>query len=243
MISHGRITQSVTRFVWANGVLMVQGEFKQVFPTVMMERTLDDVLPLNDRLRQIVLDRERTTEGLKASNVGGWHSSADLLDWAEPEIKVLESAIMAAGRDITATMLPPGIDGDIEVKVYGGCWANVIRDGGYNKIHNHPGAVWSGCYYVCMGEPEPQPDFNGWIEFQDPRPGNIHGGKERINPEPGLLLMWPGWLNHFVNPFKGSGDRISIAFNLEAEVVAAKAAAPKPVPASIRQAVAAGIAR
>ncbi len=220
---------------------MGQDELKQLFPTVMMQRTLGDVLPLNDRLRDIVLGREKSSEGLKASNVGGWHSTADLLEWAEPEIKVFDDAIMAAGRDLTTSMLPPGVEGDAEVTLFGGCWANVTRDGGYNKIHNHPGAVWSGCYYVCTGEPAAQPDFNGWIEFQDPRPGNIHGGKERICPEAGLLLMWPAWLNHFVNPFCGKGERISIAFNLQAEIVAAKPAAPKPVPASIRQAVAAGI--
>tara|TARA_Y100001936_G_scaffold251268_1_gene306643 strand:- start:1786 stop:2454 length:669 start_codon:yes stop_codon:yes gene_type:complete len=222
---------------------MNQGDLRQVFPTVMMQRTLPDVQQLNDRLRDIVLERERISDGLTASNVGGWHSSADLLEWAEPEVRVLETAIMEAGRDMTASMLPPGIEGEIDVKLFGGCWANVIRDGGYNKIHNHPGAVWSGCYYVCIGEPEPEPDFNGWIEFQDPRPGNLHGGKERICPESGLLLLWPGWLNHFVNPFIGKGERISIAFNLEAEVVAAKPAAPKPAPASIRQAVAATVAR
>lgn len=222
---------------------MAQSELTQVFPTVMMRRILTNVMPLNDRLRDIVLDRERSSEGLKASNVGGWHSSADLLEWAEPEIKTLETEIMAAGRDMTTSMLPPGIEGDADVKVFGGCWANVMRNGGYNKIHNHPGAVWSGCYYVCTGKPAPQPDFNGWIEFQDPRPGNIHGGKERICPEAGLLLLWPAWLNHFVNPFSGEGERISIAFNLDAEVVAAKPAAPKPAPASIRQAVVATVGR
>ena len=232
--SGGRCDSSYT-------VLMMQGELKQVFPTVMMQRTLDDVVPLNHRLCEIVLDRERSSEGLKVSNVGGWHSSVDLLEWAEPEIKVLEAKIMAAGREYTSSMLPPGIEGEAEVKVYGGCWANVMRDGGYNKIHNHPGAVWSGCYYVSTGKPTPQPDYNGWIDFQDPRPGNIHGGKARICPESGLLLMWPVWLNHYVNPFSGKGERISIAFNLDAEVVAAKPAAPKPLPASIRQAVAASI--
>ena len=35
----------------------------------------------------------------------------------------------------------------------------------------------------------------------------------------GLLLMFPSWLNHFVNPFMGGGERISIAFNLDAEVI------------------------
>jgi hypothetical protein len=35
----------------------MQGELKQISPTVMMRRTLDDVVPLNERLCEIVLDR------------------------------------------------------------------------------------------------------------------------------------------------------------------------------------------
>ena len=53
--------------------------------------------------------------------------------------------------------------------------------------------------------------------------------------------MWPAWLNHYVNPFSGKGERISITCNLDNKVVAAKPTAPKPLPASIRQAVAASI--
>jgi uncharacterized protein (TIGR02466 family) len=119
---------------------------------------------------------------------------------------------------MTASSIPPDLGGEITCRFYGGCWANVLRDGGYNKIHNHAGAVWSGSYYVGVGEPDAEPQYNGWIEFQDPRPANIHGGKERIKPEPGLLLMFPSWLNHYVNPFHGKGERISIAFNLSAHV-------------------------
>jgi hypothetical protein len=79
--------------------------------------------------------------------------------------------------------------------------------------------VWSGCYYVTIGDPDPQPAHNGWIEFQDPRPANIHGHKEKVRPEPGLLLLFPAWLNHYVNPYRGRGERISIAFNFDVEVV------------------------
>ena len=168
------MTKSGGRCDSSNTVLIIQGELTQVFPTIMVQRTLDDVVPLNDRLYEIVLGRERSSEGLKASNAGGWHSSADLLEWAEPEIKVLEAKIMAVGREYTSRMLLSGIEGEAEVKVYGGCWANIMRDGGYKKFHNHQGAVWSGCYHVSTGKPTPQPDYNGWIEFQDPRPGNIH---------------------------------------------------------------------
>ena len=99
-----------------------------------------------------------------------------------------------------------------------------------NKIHNHPGAVWSGRYFVSTGGLAPGPDSNGCIEFQDPRPGNIHGGKGDVQPELGLLLLFPSRLNHFVNPYHGTGERISIAFNLDAEIIPRRRAATVMMP-------------
>lgn len=202
-------------------------ELQQIFPTFLLRRRLDAVKPLNARLRDIVLARERELgAGVGASNIGGWHSPADLMDWDFPEIRTLMGALLETGAELTRALTPPQYEGEVRVSFYGGCWANVLRHGGYNRIHNHPGAVWSGCYYVSVGEPVAEPPYNGWIEFQDPRPGNLHGGKERVEPEEGLLLMFPSWLNHFVNPFMGQGERISIAFNLDAEVIP-RAAMPK----------------
>ena len=207
-----------------------QGELDTIFPTVLLRRRLDAVARLNGRLREIVLEREAADPGIVASNVGGWHSKADLHEWAYPEIRQMTAAFLEAGRDLTQNMLPPGIDGEIDISFYGGCWANVVRDGGYSKIHNHPGAVWSGTYYVSIGEPDPGPDSNGCIEFQDPRPGNIHASGKLVPPEPGLLLLFPSWLNHFVNPFRGKGERISIAFNLDAEVIPRRTAPTVAIP-------------
>ncbi len=199
-------------------------ELQQIFPTVLLRRKLKAVAPMNARLREIVLQREKQQgASIGASNIGGWHSSPDLMEWDFPEIKLLIQALLETGAELTRTLTPAGFDGEVRVSFYGGCWANVLRHGGYNRIHNHPGAVWSGCYYVSCGETVAEPPANGWIEFQDPRPGNIHGGKERVEPEEGLLLIFPSWLNHFVNPFMGGGERISIAFNLDAELV------PRPV--------------
>jgi len=209
----------------------VPSEITQIFPTVLMRQRLDDVAPLNDRLREIILDVESRDPGVSASNVGAWHSRADLHEWDHPEVATLMAAIYAAGREMTAAALPPGAAGTVRVRLYGGCWANVLRDGGYNRIHNHPGAVWSGCYYVATGRAAPEPTQNGWIEFQDPRPGNLHGGKEAVKPEAGVLLMFPSWLNHFVNPFRGEGERISIAFNLDAEFLPAGVTPRQAAPA------------
>ena len=86
-------------------------------------------------------------------------------------------------------------------------------------MHNHPGAVWSAVYYVASGDPYPDQPGNGNFEFMDPRPGNLHGGKEIIRPEPGLLMIFPAWLNHYVNAYHGDGERISIAWNMTVEIV------------------------
>jgi uncharacterized protein (TIGR02466 family) len=197
--------------------LNVATGIQQIFPTFLMRRNLEKAKPLNARLRQIVLEMEiKQDGGNNSSNVGGWHSSPDLMEWDYDEIRDLNRVVLETGADLACSMMPGSYEGDCQIKYYGGCWANLLRHGGYNRIHNHPGAVFSGCYYVSCGEPVNNPMYNGWIEFQDPRPGNIYGGKERVEPEEGLLLMFPSWLNHFVNPFMGGGERISIAFNLEA---------------------------
>lgn len=194
-------------------------ELTSLFPTVLLRRRFPDAQKKNVRLREIVLEHEKSDPGVGHSNVGGWHSSADLWDWPEPEMRELCAWVTRAAEDLTGTVVPVQPGDSIRAVPYGGAWANLLRDGGYNKVHNHPGAVWSAVYYVSTGTPAAHPPGNGCFEFMDPRPGNIHGGKEILPPEAGLLLMFPAWLYHYVNPFHGTGERISLAFNMNAEIM------------------------
>ncbi|MBU6172972.1 MAG: hypothetical protein KGQ60_04175, partial [Planctomycetes bacterium] len=98
-------------------------------------------------------------------------------------------------------------------------WANVSQRGHYHRMHNHPGSAWSGCYYV-HGTSNPN-SLAGTLELYDPRPftemvdvpGKPYGQRIVIRPEPGLLILFPGWLYHFVHPVDSDEPRISIAFN------------------------------
>jgi Putative 2OG-Fe(II) oxygenase len=45
-------------------------------------------------------------------------------------------------------------------------------------------------------------------------PGEPFGQKLVIKPEPGMIVIFPSWMYHFVNPFHGDGERISVAFNV-----------------------------
>ena len=43
---------------------------------------------------------------------------------------------------------------------------------------------------------------------------NTAGSTVEFTPRPGLIMLFPSWLQHQVRPYWGQGERISIAFNL-----------------------------
>lgn len=194
------------------------------FPTPILRKRFD-AAAVNDGLKRVILAREQAEAGVVRSLIGGWHSKEDLLDWKEPEVAPIRGWIAQSIQEMTSfAMTDLASAGRLNVDLDGGAWANVVRHGSYHKIHNHPDCDWSGVYYVAVGTPDPAgPAENGMIEFLDPRMGATIptlGGpgalpKLRVAPETGLMLIFPSWLYHYVNTFHGTGERISIAFNVK----------------------------
>ena len=48
-------------------------------------------------------------------------------------------------------------------------WANVNQQGDFNTVHTHPGATWSGVYYVDHGEAEAEAE-GAALQLSDPCP-------------------------------------------------------------------------
>ncbi len=199
------------------------GNVLLTFATPILKRSFGGADSVNQGLTRIILEKEKTMPSAGRSNVGGWHSNDDFFEWPYPEIATFRGWVGEAVGEITNADLEGKIDGNRNVQMDGGAWVNLCRDGGYNKIHNHPGCTWSGVYYVSVGIPDPDaPPDAGKIEFLDPRMGATETGltgpdavpKLRIEPEPGTMVIFPSWLYHYVNPFRGGGERISIAFNV-----------------------------
>ena len=172
-------------------------------------------------LRNIILEKEKTSPGVQRSLVGGWHSDLDLLDWPHDEMVELKKRI----TDVTREMSQLGLQerkGENSGNVVITCWANVSRNGHFHRIHTHPSSSWSGVYYVSTGERDHSRAENGLIEMIDPRlgvemvpaPGDPYGEKITFDPEVGMMIVFPSWLQHFVDPFFVDGERISIAFNV-----------------------------
>lgn len=181
---------------------------RRAFATPILERVFADAAAVNRGLARAILARERREPGLVVSNVGGWHSQPDLLEWPEPEIGVLKRWMREA--------VGPLLDAR-DAALSAQAWAVVHRRGSWSASHVHPYNHWSGVYYVRIG-----PGEGGHVVFTDPRPaaaalpipGHRFGADHPVRPRAGLLLVFPSWLAHSVTPYHGRGPRISIAFNL-----------------------------
>jgi uncharacterized protein (TIGR02466 family) len=175
---------------------------------------------LNAELRDVILQKEKSDEGLARSNVGGWHSKPDLFLWGADCVRVLQDRVTTSALDMTRLVTTS--TGSQKVNLQLDCWANVSRRGQYNMVHDHPGAMWSGVYYVSGGSPDDNDPSNGKLELLDPRAGvnmlrleqGLFGGRYLVDAMPGLMVLFPSWLKHMVHPFSGSGERISISFNV-----------------------------
>jgi len=192
------------------------------FGVPVMIHMVPGAAAVNDGLKRAILAREQASAGKSKSNAGGWHSEETLWTWPEPEIGVWRGWVDGAVQRMCR--LPARADpGAVKLAYRASAWANVNRDGNYNTLHVHAGSHWSVVYCVAMGEPEPGHPFNGRLELRDPRPGAVHGrlpgflfGRGiTVDPKPGLIVVFPAWLEHWVHPFHGAGERISIAVNID----------------------------
>ena len=146
--------------------------------TPIFDRKWTETAELNKRLRDIILEREGGDQGVRKSVAGGWHSTEDLLSWPHPKMQQLVDMIKQAVIELF------GVTSGLEAGKFHGdatfiAWANVLRKGGYNKVHTHPGCVWSGVYYVSIDDDVTSLANQGQIEFHDPRPGGGDGTDPR----------------------------------------------------------------
>jgi len=196
----------------------VQIEVTSAFPTLVGRFRVPDADSMNHELQAFILAEEGRYGSLGRSNIGGWHSQTDFLDRSEPAVEALSNWITWAVRQmIEAAAGPRSFEGALSSTA----WATICRTNAYHAPHSHPDSAWSGVYYVHGGSQEPGRPLSGVLEFLDPRagveavtaPGDPYGEPFRIQPEDGLLVIFPSWLYHWVHPYAGRTPRIAVSFN------------------------------
>lgn len=192
--------------------------FRLLWPVLFLERTLPGHEYANLELERLVLERETENQSLTTEYLG-----ENLLALENPAIDWLRQCAHKSAIDYCRRA---GMDYPIDWSLQ--AWASVNRLGDYHDPHNHPHAYLSGTYYVRVPESRAplrnRADVRpGCITFYDPRSavnmGAIKGDPQiesefTVSPRPGMILVWPAFLMHYVHPNLSEELRISISFNL-----------------------------
>jgi uncharacterized protein (TIGR02466 family) len=195
-------------------------QLELIFPHPFLRYVWRDSAELNAELRRRILAEENSAPGRGRSNIGGWHSEVGQLEFCgEAGKALLDRCVQMANYASDQVFRGYGR----QPKPFGWimqAWVNVNRQGDFNRPHTHPGSTWSGTYYVDTGMAEGVEDATP-LSLWDPCQGRANTffpitvpEMIYIVPEPGLMVLFPSYIPHMVNPHKGAETRISIAFNL-----------------------------
>lgn len=182
-----------------------------LFPTRVWQAQLDALEPYFEAwVSRVLALRAADPEPAGRTVRQGWNSKGFTL-LEQPEFAPLREAIRAACT-LALTEMGQG-ERPFELQ----SWVNLHDRGGFNFLHMHEGSLLSGSFYLKV------PAGSGDFVFRDPRPGVLHnfvkGGVPNghadvhLTPSAGLVVLFPCWMEHYVETHEDDAPRITIAFN------------------------------
>jgi uncharacterized protein (TIGR02466 family) len=200
-----------------------------LFSTPVAVFDLPDMEPINQELAERFLEEEKTVPSWRRANIGGWHSAPNLSQRPEPCFRAVmrhivdQLAHMVGGLVMAET--PEGAEPPPMPRFRYGLtsWAMVLRQGDYVITHDHGDSHWSIAYYVDAGDDAPAP--SGHLVFLDPRRSGrtipelpLFESNFELAARTSALVVFPGWLQHYVHPYRGTRPRICISCNITMDV-------------------------
>ena len=184
------------------------------FPTpIWYEHTSVNVEPIRSKCLELQL---QGFDNRVKSNRGGWQSR-DIFLHEFAEFNELVSQLQVSIDAVFKTI-------NSESGWYlDNAWININQRGDHNVRHFHPNCTLSGTFYVGTDE------LSGKIKFFEhhlrdhypirPLNSNLFYNDVTYTPKNGMLVLFPSWLAHEVEPSNSNFDRISISFNVKQNVI------------------------
>ena len=200
-----------------------------LWPTPVLSRLLTD----NELLEKLI-----------AIDAGSDSTPIDLATSDDPAIRrlhdIIASAVAAYFKTVDADPAPSW---RVQARF------NRLPYGASQGLKNSPNAFLRGVYYLrtpsvsdnlhMRGDTRP-----GHLTLYDPRPGinmlSIKGDPYReqamtVEPQPGLLLLWPGFVNDFRHPNLARDSQLSVDFEVVADTEGGSHASQMPWDGNIEE--------
>lgn len=187
---------------------MHQAEFIELWPSPFLIVPVPDCEQPNERLRELALSH--LPDGVFAIE-------DPAVDWLRVHLS------HGISQYLSVANLSSKVDWRVRARF------EVLTRGDYRSLSNRPGWSLAGVYIVRSPEQSEQAvsrdDLSpGSISFYDPRGGmnmnairgdpyNIY--EQTLNLEPGLLVLWPGLVKHFVHPIFTQEPAIRVNFDID----------------------------
>ncbi len=139
----------------------------------------------------------------------GSQTPRDLADYPDPPIRALFAAIDPPIRCHIAAIGAGG-----QNYGFGGAWSVRLNSSGFHINHVHPEGWLSSAFYVRL--PAGLQGQEGWLKFGEPGPPTAPPlpAEHLVQPQPGLLVLFPSYMWHGTVPFSSAGQRLTCAFDI-----------------------------
>jgi uncharacterized protein (TIGR02466 family) len=192
-----------------------------LFATPVSMYDLPSMDEINRDLTARLVAESASLPSVHRSNVGGWHSQ-NLAGRPEACFRNLLQCIVTRVRETVEGLAQERGQGLPAMRIGVHAWAMVMRNGDYTIPHDHSEVHWATVYYADAGDADEGVDpASGLLALVDPR----HGGRQMpglellgttftVLPRTGRLVVFPGWLLHYVHAYRGQRPRVSISCNV-----------------------------
>ena len=189
----------------------------KLFPTDVYVR--EDCEIDNKKLSKIILEKEKTEASKNISCVGGWQSEKNL-----HKDEKFSEILKEVGLCFQETIFEQTNYKKELATLIKGMWVNVNRYRDYNLTHEHGESEWSFVYYVkvpknsgnlVLVDPRVRRRNNAIKEFIENHANPFTHDIFKVQPPQGSLILFPAWLEHYVEYNSSKQPRISISGNVE----------------------------
>ena len=200
------------RPVWPEG-LTIQ---RWIEPTVGFV-TFPDIDAFHPQLIEAVIAREDDAKLAKSypGNIGS-RKIFHLDRWDVDAASLIDSRALALFRAFLG-----GEEAVVDLS-----WASLYRTGDYCMPHSHFRAMASIVYFLETGDEGAGGKPGGSFNFADPRmkvccrhEANCMTSPCAPHVEAGTMIIFPGYLVHFVDVYRGTRPRITLSWNINRKAV------------------------